>query len=93
MRNDSTMRVRDWDDDDPGKPAAARKDTKRWCRGKVGREHQPMLQRARNYGRLTECGAGYHGRWVCYHETVCSVCSKVLKHWGTADECPDYTEV
>lgn len=46
-----------------------KKDTKRWCRGKVGREHEPF----------------HFKRHAYYHVDVCRVCGKQLKSYWTWD--------
>lgn len=49
-----------------------KKDTKRWCKGKVGREHQPKCT-----PHLP--GLGIFDGWF---DLACSVCGKVLdRHW------------
>lgn len=45
--------------------AKPKKDTKRWCKGKVGREHQ--------YGELYPYYQGYARKW---HERLCATCGK-----------------
>ncbi len=46
----------------------ARKDTKKWCGGKVGRSHQPKcFQRT-----------GYLANW---YDLCCTVCGKQLDYW------------
>jgi len=55
-----------------------RKDTKRWCRGKEGKEHQPITSRWFNL----PCDR------YCWHRMICSVCGKRL--WGMpVPACPD----
>ena len=77
------------DDEDPGKPGRkSYKDTKRWCKGKVGREHQPELMRP-NRGWQSTCGLSVSEtpQWVCNHILACTTCGKILKEWG--NDCPD----
>jgi hypothetical protein len=59
------------DFDVPGVPVrrAARKDTKRWCRGKVGREHQFVWGEVRR--------TSLYGRTQTY---ACRACGKV-RNW------------
>lgn len=53
--------------DIPSAPPA-RKDTKRWCGGKQGREHRPKcFQRT-----------GYQGHW---YDLCCTKCGKQLDYW------------
>lgn len=68
-----------------------RKDTKRWCKGKVGREHVPVIELNRRFmiyrdkSDMTQCkGSGW---LACIHHEVCSTCHKELK-WAV-DYCPD----
>ena len=76
-------------DDDPGRPTRPKKDTTRWCRGKVGRPHTPVIEFNRRVGK--PCEMNRRGEWVCFHETVCSACEKVLKGWWDTP-CPDKPE-
>lgn len=76
-------------DDDRVRPSHKRKDTKRWCKGKVGREHFTAIQRSQIFGIDHPCHVGYMGKWVCYHNVVCTVCGKILKEWGYGFDCPD----
>lgn len=85
--------------------ARKRKDTKRWCKGKVGREHTPeKLINTRFTDLLTKrkvetgeyCrppGSHPSGRpklFDCLHHTVCSTCGKELE-W-VSKVCPTYGE-
>ena len=80
-----------------------RKDKRKWCRGKVGVEHvvevvfeRHMRDLMVRMGVFPTCSyswfrrAGGSPTWRCYHVTICSECGKVLKHYMTSDECPDY---
>lgn len=80
-------------------PAKGRKkDTKRWCKGKPGREHAPVVQLNRHtmtYQARHACGSddqkwdngdGTYGWLDCNHVEVCSACGKNL---GSATTCPD----
>jgi hypothetical protein len=76
-------------------PHKSRKNTRRWCKGKVGREHSPVVQhqKERNgWRKAWTCGPRKWGisagRWGCWHEEVCTTCGKVLR-WTLGDECPD----
>jgi hypothetical protein len=66
----------------------ARKNTKLWCKGKVGRAHDWGIRSwARRYGLTNRvCGpvasGTTYGRptritWTCYEERFCRVCGKV----------------
>ena len=53
----------------------AKKDTKRWCRGKAGVEHVPECRPYKG-GRFMDRGA--QEKW---REFVCKKCKKVLDYW------------
>ena len=85
-----------WRRDDPDAPfnqprkQRGRKDRKRWCRGKPGREHTPMLTHT---GGPCEPAARWRVQvfgsdWACHHVEVCEACGKRLR-WLNDDECPD----
>lgn len=74
-----------------------RKNTRKWCKGKVGREHQPVVTLDKNMlslrGRLGKplCRLPEEGEkhplWLyCSHQVTCEVCEKVLE-WTPA-VCP-----
>lgn len=79
---------------DEHRPTPGKKNTKRWCKGKVGREHQPALRIASPYTRVYQCGwvkdswrMAIHKRfgpgdggpyWECDHEQYCQACGKIL---------------
>lgn len=71
-------------------PHRSRKNTRRWCKGKPGREHQLELIRHRWLSRERTCGYMLGGAdwWVCSHVYKCSACSKLVK-WLGEDNCPD----
>lgn len=65
-----------------------KKDTRRWCKGVVGRAHVPMIVKHQRYGN-----AGWYtcaSRWSEAHEQVCSECGKILiRSWDLpAADCP-----
>lgn len=65
-----------------------RKDTRRWCKGKVGQEHQPAVEVRRD----GECHpmSWWRNRgsyWFCYHQEVCVRCRKVLRLGLSRKEC------
>ena len=85
--------------------SSKKKNTKDWCKGKVGREHLPVVARNHSYGHLPSCawvprfardesGAyvpnGYFYR--CTHALQCQVCGKYLTYILDADDCPTITE-
>jgi hypothetical protein len=63
------------------RPAPAKKDTKRWCGGKVGREHKPECF---DYGQLKSPErvglTGVTGLYKGWKVLACTVCGKELKH-------------
>lgn len=86
-----------WPSGPPGK--RRRKDTRRWCRGHPGREHQPQTIRGSRYGIWADkCGPrrGWlrrpAGPWLCWHEIRCQACSKVLVYSFSMKpgQCPDW---
>lgn len=74
----------------------AKKNTKLWCKGKVGREHSPKIQMSRYAGaRSCMVPSGWRlqmyprSRWLCFHEIVCTGCDKIINHFLDPDQCPD----
>lgn len=74
---------------------SGRKDTKRWCKGKPGREHRAVLVKRPWFGHGCS-GLGWwlwdgtqSGRWGCCHVMECENCGKILKNLRD-EECPDY---
>jgi len=63
----------------------ARKDKRRWCKGKVGREHDYQISVPENT-YLKDCHVEvYHfwygepyERWRCRHQMICTKCGKQL---------------
>jgi hypothetical protein len=89
--------------DEAARTGNARKKTAKWCKGKVGREHESELVINHNVVRL-ECGWFRHRAWMqqawhwrpyhysCIHSYRCKNCGKYLE-WVLKDvtQCPDYT--
>jgi len=76
------------------RPLSKRKNTKRWCKGKPGREHDPKVELNRRiFGYALdnnrECGgkSPLGTKVFCYHHVVCTKCGKELKY--RPDSCPD----
>lgn len=81
-----------------------KKNTKKWCRGKVGREHVLHITKS-NYGIKDKC-CNYapwsvrhkNGettplkKYLCWHQRSCQNCGKVLEWFLSEKECPDYKE-
>jgi hypothetical protein len=77
------------------KSLPGKKNTKEWCRGKVGRHHEVEVRRVPHLGHDTDChrwpyGDEFSKIWLCYHEIHCVNCGKILKH-TLGDDCPDWT--
>ena len=71
------------------RPFKKKKNAKKYCRGRVGREHKPVIEVNRKYGwRDYKCGPSRWMKdyWICHHHEVCSECGKELKF---NVECPD----
>ena len=86
-------------DPEPPKRAPGRKDTRRWCQGKVGVEHTPEV--ALKGGLRRTCGwrprwrldaRRFRADWECWHEERCANCGKVSRYLGSlgAADCPDF---
>lgn len=69
--------------------------TSKWCKGKVGREHVPVLQ-TKGFWKMQECQlrGNYDKKqskwvadvaWLCVHLYVCEKCGK---HLGHPVKCP-----
>ena len=67
-----------------------RKNTKRWCRGKRGQEHDTHVVQHEWAGRVFDCG--WNWTWekevppgrttpICFEREVCKNCGKILRHW------------
>lgn len=87
--------------DGPPRRAGKKKSTKRWCRGKVGREHQLAIVDGEKF--MTPCGPDETSwmtwrrgsrtepeppKWWCRHQQVCTACGKILEYFLTAYQCP-----
>ena len=88
----------EWVHRPPGK-----KNTRKWCKGKVGREHTPEIvvpvnaytrsvrrnQACHEIGWWDQAEKVWHrdGQWSCAQALVCSTCQKVIK--PMVDDCPD----
>lgn len=85
---------------DPERVGHARKDRRRWCRGREGREHvlgEPELshwgeQHMARTGHDVACFRPdwYVHYWICQHVIKCIVCGRVMRR-GLNNECPIYT--
>lgn len=90
-------------DPSPAKRAPGKKDTKHWCRGKVGVPHEPEVTLDHNYGLVCRPHRYYNWRltsvpreqrfywaWSCRHRITCKNCGKVLEYNIPVKTCPDY---
>jgi hypothetical protein len=86
---------------EPQRKPAARKDTRQFCKGKPGREHQPVIVFAaiviRSVPDRCEWRPSwmddYAGlKWACWHREDCSACGRILRDHGSLliSECPDW---
>lgn len=60
----------DFEDETP--KHRSKKNTRRWCKGKVGREHIPVWIKNNKYAMIKDA------EWLDY---VCQDCKKVLDSW------------
>ncbi len=87
------------------KRAPRRKNTKRWCRGKEGREHVVVVARDSYFSdeNRWKCGMvrSWKNRdewvWRCFHILRCENCGKILErgdgYLGQGEKCPDFHTV
>lgn len=83
-------------------PQRGHKDRKRWCGGKVGREHQPEIVLYHGvsgfecrwiprfmwrYGERTLISE--RGHYLCRHAIRCSKCGRYMEVFLSVDKCPD----
>lgn len=97
----------DWDAPTPREPLESdgwpaqrrKKNTKRWCRGKAGVEHEPeFVLRTNHLSRPVTChwalyyvrGITPKPRWWCTHQERCSKCGKIVDHFPEGVRCPRY---
>lgn len=80
-------------DQDPERKPRAKKNTKRWCKGKVGREHVPEVVINPMWGN-PNCGESswWPGRWSCHHMRACKNCGKRIQWALRVTECPTWKE-
>lgn len=90
------------------KKAPAKKNTKKWCRGKVGVEHVLDIRKGRYFEslgdrvicrwRATWKGWSHGGwdaldpKWLCFHEEYCVNCGKITRTQLDPKECPNFHE-
>jgi hypothetical protein len=72
---------------DEHRPVSGKKDTKRWCRGKVGREHEKKWVKNSRFDHYATTRVKSVGWWTL----TCSVCRKEFDYctdWiGTKNRC------
>lgn len=83
---------------DAWKRSPGKKDTRRWCRGKVGVEHELEVNlQTWALSMKYKCGWRKWRRdvphWSCYHQSRCVKCGKIMEHWLSKDTCPDYAKL
>jgi hypothetical protein len=69
----------------------ARKNTKLWCKGKVGAEHHYSIAKG-NWGvgsNLDTCRPSPFGGWWCSHVIKCEKCGKIRDRFLSKEQCPD----
>lgn len=83
----------------------AKKNTKKWCKGVVGREHTIELALITKDSRTYLCDERHIAfpfyveerkpgeiRWACFHNQVCTACGKVISWFIRKENCPTYIE-
>ena len=78
-------------DQNPERKGHRRKDTKRWCKGVKGREHQLEIVLGRwvmaSLASPRKCG---QDTWLrCVHQEQCAACGKIMAYFLPWDRCPD----
>lgn len=81
-------------------PAApARKDRRRWCKGRPGVDHVPRIVVVADRLYVTACGwapkeiwRSAEVTWKCRHREECAICGKVLRETRELrrEECPQW---
>lgn len=72
-------------------PSVTRRDTKKWCRGKIGVEHKPVCVA---YNDLKNSSV-HAPDWKIL---ICTACGKQLAHWWpspfrpTTEQAPDWVK-
>jgi hypothetical protein len=95
-----------WDDDlpvhdrrridqDPERYGHKKKNTRRWCKGKEGREHVTELRPSKwlQWHKIAGYNCGWsrwskRRRWSCTHTVVCINCEKILEWQLPKEKCP-----
>lgn len=82
----------------PTARSGARKDRKRWCRGKPGREHDYQVQIQPNgwnsHGTDRRCHPhnwpDRYDWWICKHALICQNCGR--QEPITKEQCPEWKD-
>jgi hypothetical protein len=71
----------------PDRQPGKRKNTRRWCKGKVGVEHTLVVRMRRDRSKgchwfawSVRGKAIQRGAWICVEQEVCISCGKILRH-------------
>lgn len=70
---------------------SARKDTRKWCRGKPGIPHKPVIVKVpwgQQHGLKCKSTDVMVGWRHCWHQIECAVCGKFIADVDPAD-CPE----
>lgn len=68
------------EDEEPVFRFPAHKDKARWCKGKVGREHEPVTVLDRHMPERLRGSCDQSRIWGCQSQVECAKCGKVLVH-------------
>ena len=97
-KDKSPLKKDDWN------KTPAKKNTKLWCKGVVGREHIQVITVDpfwEGYGKQCDFRKNafpwqnipaIKERWFCIHQIRCSVCRKILRYNLVSKSCPVYIE-
>lgn len=84
------------------RPVSKRKNTKDWCKGKLGRKHKPVKRHSDQLlqFKLADCREYVeritkwrHVARTCLHQEVCATCGKILTQFVRIEECPDLNDL
>lgn len=67
-----------------------KKNTKKWCKGKVGKEHEYVIGRHQEAKDRDQCHYAFNAFWYCYHVEICKNCNK--QNALPEEKCPTYTK-
>jgi hypothetical protein len=88
----------DIDDENDMPRRAKKKNTAKWCRGKVGVWHEIEIVKSKYFpnngcGWRTVLWKSNEMRYSCFHQKSCKNCGKVVDYFlDDKKECPDYKE-